>query len=156
MTELRVLGIGSPFAEDRVGWEVIKLLQKDSVLTNYPKEKLLISYHDRPGLRLIELMEKAKTVFLIDAVRSETTEGRLHCFKNKDLLNMKETCSSHSFDIAHAIEIAKALNVLPKQIVFYGIEIKDIKTNFKMSDRMCKAISLLSIKVRADIIKALI
>ncbi|WP_051131846.1 hypothetical protein [Legionella tunisiensis] len=63
MSELLILGIGSPFGDDRLGWEVVHLLQQKKALHIYSARQLQIMSCDRPGLNLLNLMQNARTVF---------------------------------------------------------------------------------------------
>ncbi len=155
MTELRVLGIGSPFAGDQLGWEVVKQLQKNRQLNALPKSRLDLSCHDRPGFRLIELLQGAKTVFIIDAVQSGAPVATLHRFQNEAIEQLKSPTSSHAMGIAEGLQMAKALGCLTPDIRFYGIEVDEIQINFQLTDPLSKAITILATELAVDILKQL-
>ncbi len=118
MNSIKVLGIGSPFGEDQVGWSVAQ-----SLITKCSHLPVTIEIHDRPGIRLIELMNGATTVFLIDAIKSNDKIGTIHRFHNNEILTLENQLSTHNIGIAQALELGKALKALPDNIILYGITI---------------------------------
>ncbi len=155
MIELRVLGIGSPFDADQVGWEVIKHLQTQEILKPYQPERLELSSHDRPGVRLLELMQNVNNVFIIDAVKSKATPGTLHRFQKEALLSLDSQYSSHGIGVSESIQIGNALNCLPDNIQLYGIEIATPKIGFDYSEQFIAAIENLTRIILDDILKLL-
>lgn len=155
MTELKVLGIGSPFGDDSLGWEVVTLLQQQAKLKSFTPERLQFIYCDRPGLHVLELLHDTKAVFLIDAIKSGGVAGSLFCLKNEEIEEVTATNSTHALGIGYALKMGKALNILPKEVVLYGIEIEDVLFQFKLSTSMMHAIVQLSVQVQKDIISFL-
>lgn len=76
------------------------------------------------GTALMDAWRGASRVILIDAVCSGVAPGTIH------RLDAAATpvpmsifpCSTHSFGLADAIEMARALHELPPQVMIYGIE----------------------------------
>ncbi|KTD14105.1 hydrogenase maturation protease [Legionella israelensis] len=137
MNDIRVLGIGSPFGDDQVGWHVVNLLKQQ---IGPDSGQLLITACDRPGTRILELMRSADKVFLIDAVMTGAPAGTLHYLKNEEIISFTNGLSTHGIGIIDAIEIGKALNELPKQIILYGIEIENVSKDFKLSKTLRRSI----------------
>lgn len=113
MKTIKVLGIGSPFGDDQVGWKVIELLKSHLPFS----EHITLGQHDRPGARLLELMGGANTVYLIDAIKSGHPLGTIHCFKNTEIFTIKNHLSTHDLGLAQALQLAKALDVLPEHVI---------------------------------------
>ena len=122
MIPLKIIGIGSPFGDDRVGWYVIECLQH---AFKPELQKTLLSC-DRPGLRLLTLMKNARKVILIDAIKTGAKVGTVHCFKGDALFEITACLSTHHLDLAQTLRLAKNLNVLPDELMIYGIEIDAI------------------------------
>ena len=80
--------------------------------------------HTRDGLNLIQLWNPASEVVLVDAVLAQGNPGNVRLWDG--LAAPLETdlfrYSSHSVGIAEAIEMARVLGRLPKQLLIYGIE----------------------------------
>ncbi|STY29921.1 hydrogenase expression/formation protein [Legionella wadsworthii] len=150
---IKVLGIGSPFGDDQAGWMVIERLKQ--LLSFYPEimPYLILESHDRPGVRLIELLEGFDTVFIIDAVKSGSPVGTIHQFQKEDVLEPKKQFSTHGMSVPHALQLACVLGELPKNVIFYGIEIDGITINQKISDWVEESISALSYQIQKEIIR---
>lgn len=155
MNELRVLGIGSPFGDDQLGWEVVKLLQQRATLSQFIPDRLHLAYCDRPGMQLLELMRHAQTVILIDAIKTGAVIGTLHQFKNQDIEAMSNSLSTHAFGIAEAMKMGAVLHELPPNVLLYGVEIGDISFQFNLSEPIIRAINDLSDQLEKDILHAL-
>lgn len=153
MKTLRVLGIGSPFGDDQLGWNVINILQKYDNLKKINSDKLQLICCDRPGMSLLELMRDASTVFLIDAVKTGAEPGTLHRFKNQAIEVVDTPLSSHAFGIADAIKMGHALHDLPLNVFLYGIEIGNIQYQFNVSKPLIQAINTLSKQLESDILR---
>jgi hydrogenase maturation protease len=80
--------------------------------------------HTGDGLNLIQLWEPSSEVVLVDAVLAQGDPGQVRVWDGiavpvePDLFR----CSSHSVGVAEAIEMARLLGNLPKQLLIYGIE----------------------------------
>lgn len=152
MIALRVLGIGSPFGDDQLGREVIKLLQQQKDLLPYIPQDLELTYCDRPGIYLLELMRNAHCVFLIDAIQSGAATGTIHCFKNKEIEQIEPSLSTHSIGIAEAMLMGSALHALPQHVILYGLEIGEVLCEFGLTRPIIDAIHTLSIRIAEDIL----
>lgn len=126
MKPILVLGIGSPFGDDQLGWQAIDLLKNRAEIQAFLKNQLHLEKCDRPGLNLLTLMQGAETVFLIDAIKSDGNEGALHRWENLEIEKMSRFISSHQIGVAEAIKLGRVLNQLPKNVILYGIEITEI------------------------------
>ena len=115
-----VIGIGSPHGSDSLGWEVIKVLQQDKVLNQQPGLKLLCL--DRPGTRLLEVMQDNYKVILIDAVSSTQQPGSLVRLGMDDIKAGNNKMSTHGIGLAEALELGRTLKQLPSQILVLGLE----------------------------------
>lgn len=119
---LRVIGIGSPFGGDTVGWQAIVRMREE--IDRFPPGTELHTL-DRPGSTLITLLEKSKAVVLIDAMQSNEYPGTVQRLQLSDLLMDAAQPSSHSLGVAEALTLAKVLGTLPEILLIYGIEVSD-------------------------------
>lgn len=155
MSKLDVLGIGSPFGDDQLGWEVVKLLQQNPALYCFSSDQLHITCCDRPGMHLLELMKPAQTVVLIDAIKTGATIGTVHRFQNEEIEDVGDPLSTHALGIAAAMKMGATLQVLPPKVVLYGIEIGDVQFQFALSKSIKKAVKAVSIHVEREILSIL-
>lgn len=123
----RIIGLGSPFGDDRVGWRVIELLQG-----RLPAEISLVSL-DRPGAALINWMQGVDNLVLIDALRSGAAPGSIVALTPDDLETRSCRLTSHQLALSETVELAARLGHLPEQTRIYGIEL-DSFSNDELSE----------------------
>ncbi|KTC74850.1 hydrogenase expression/formation protein [Legionella birminghamensis] len=155
MNYIKVLGIGSPFGDDQVGWRVAESLKNQIALQVNISQYVFIETHDRPGIRLIELMKEASTIFIIDAVNSNSEIGTIHRFNNDDIFESENKFSTHDIGISQALQLGCALNLLPENIIFYGIEINTIEFGTNLSKPVEAAIEQVVAQLKHEIINML-
>ena len=116
MQELLIIGCGNDArGDDAAGLLVARRLQ--SLGTN-------ACVQARDALDLIEMWKTADLVILVDAVVAGGPPGQVSFWDGKAApveINPFR-CSSHSLGVAEAIEMARVLDSLPKQLLIYGIE----------------------------------
>jgi len=152
MTALCVIGIGSPFGDDQLGWEVVKLLTQRPALQPFIPNQVQLLYCDRPGMHLLEMMRGAQSVFLIDAVKTGASIGTIHHFRNEDITAINDTLSTHGLGVAAAIKMGATLNILPDNVILFGIEIGDVQLKFSHSEAITEAINALAEMIEDEII----
>jgi hydrogenase maturation protease len=131
MAAIRIIGIGNLFrGDDAAGLLAARRL----------RERLASSVEvveaEGDGLALLDLMEGAGQVMLIDAVKSGGCSGRtlrLDLSKESRWGNLAP-CSTHAMGIAEAIDLARTLGRLPKQVILYGIEIDSVESGAALSE----------------------
>lgn len=113
----RVIGIGSPFGDDRVGWRVIELLRG-----RLAGDVELIAL-DRPGAALIHWMQGSARLILIDAVAPRGRPGSLTRIDPDRVIPAVGVPTSHALDLCETLRLAEALAMRPGRLDIYGIEI---------------------------------
>ena len=123
MTELRattiIIGVGNESrGDDGAGTATARLLK--SRITS----DIAVLEQSGEGTALMDAWHGASRVILIDAVCSGVTPGTIHRVDAAATPLPKSIfpCSSHSFGLADAVEMARALHELPTQAMIYGIE----------------------------------
>ncbi len=114
-----IIGIGNPLRrDDGAGPAVAHELAPRLAGTATVME------HDGEGASLMESWEGAERVILIDAVQSGAAPGSVHrlAAHESPLPTGFFRYSSHLFGVAEAVEMARALGRLPRELVVYGIE----------------------------------
>lgn len=76
------------------------------------------------GTSLMEAWKDADLVILIDAIRSGAPSGTVYRLDAhaEEIPAKLFLCSSHAFGVAEAVDLARALNQLPRSLIVYGIE----------------------------------
>ena len=116
---IRIVGIGSPFGDDRAGWQVIDLLR------GRLGDGIELVVLDRPGAALIDWMCGVDRLVLIDAVAPLGSPGRVHRV-DPDELPPAAGISSHELGLSETIRLAEALGCRPPRLDIFGIEISGI------------------------------
>jgi hydrogenase maturation protease len=136
-TPVLVIGIGNPFrSDDRAGLEVARRLQRIG------NDRLKVLEVASNPLTLLELWKGHDEVLLVDAVSSNSKPGTfqiINAVEQKIPAGLFNT-STHNMSVAEAIEMARNLNQLPKQMLVYGIEGKNFQFGEALSPQMNEAI----------------
>lgn len=125
---VRILGCGSPLmGNDGVGLKVIEALHKTEL-----KDLKDVDIEDAGvcGLDLLNLIEDARKVIIVDAILADSPPGSVHRIEGKDLLGGTEfhpLVSAHDLTITDVLKIGEHVQKLP-EIVVIGIEIGSIVT----------------------------
>lgn len=118
---LRIIGIGSPGGDDRLGWTVIERLSERLDAGN---DVELIAL-DRPGVGLIDYLAGQKECWLVDAVKSEETAPGCYLQPGLDQLLQagSATAGSHGVGLAESLALAGTLGLLPQHLELHCITI---------------------------------
>ncbi len=146
MKTISIIGIGNSFrGDDACGLHAISLLQNKNL-----KGVELFSVEGEAS-KILSLWEGSDTVFIIDAISSESEPGKVYRrdLRAKPLEETLSPPSSHSISLRETIEVARQLNKLPSQVILYGIEGK----NFSMGEAMSEKVLLATEKVVEEIIQ---
>lgn len=116
---VRVFGLGHRYrGDDVVGLRVAERLRPRvpagvdvRVLTGEP-------------LDLIEAWAGLDLAVVVDSVRSGQAPGTLHRLEvgGADLPAGGAAASSHAFDLTDTVELARAIGILPRRLVVWGVE----------------------------------
>jgi hydrogenase maturation protease len=120
MSRLRILGIGSPSGDDQAGWLVVDALRDlgATAAAGIELEKL-----DRPGAGLVDRLQDADRVILVDAMQSGAEPGCIRRFGRHEWPAAGGGVSSHGFGLPDALALARELGCLPARLDLYAIEI---------------------------------
>lgn len=136
---VRIIGVGSPFGDDRFGWAAADALRQRDDMNAAPPGSVEIYVLDRPGVLLPLYWQDADLVILLDAVRSGATPGTWHSLEADQLTGADRENSSHGFGLAAAVELAGALGELPSRLILRGIEADLSWTEFSLSPAVAAA-----------------
>lgn len=139
-SRVRLIGIGSPFGDDRFGWEAAQALRRSDAMNAVAPDRIEILFLDRPGAMLPMHWQEADIVILLDAVRSGAAPGTRHCLEARDLPGARALCSSHGFGIASAIGLARALGNMPARLLLRGVEADPKWSDFGLSPAVAAAL----------------
>lgn len=138
--QIKIIGIGSPFGDDRFGWEAAEALRHSAAMYAVTPGRIEILVLDRPGAMLPAHWQETDIVILLDAVCSGAAPGTRHCLEARDLPGAGMLCSSHGFGIAPAIGLARALDNMPSRLLLRGMEADSSWTEFPLSPAVADAL----------------
>lgn len=132
-----VIGVGNEFRKDD-GLGVRAVEQLKSLLPSV----VLVYTLSGEGTELMQAWAHEHNVWLIDAVSSGAPAGTVH-----EIDAAAETVpahffhySSHAFSVAEAIELSKAMDLLPPSVKLFGIEGKDFGSGIGLSPEVENAL----------------
>lgn len=120
-----VIGVGNEFRrDDGAGLQVVRQL-RDRSLTDVELIEMT-----GEGAALMQAWTGARKVILIDAILSKSASGRVHRYHasaGEFPPHLRPSGCAHHFGLADAVDLALALNQVPKDLVIYGIEGRDFE-----------------------------
>jgi hydrogenase maturation protease len=136
-SSVRIIGLGNELrGDDAVGLLAARRLRQ--AVGNRAE----VIEAEMAGVDLIELMEGARVVILIDAARSGKNPGMIHRLDASDSPIGVRTLlrSSHALGISDALELARTIGVLPARVIVYGIEVGHMEAGQALSSPVAKAL----------------
>lgn len=114
-----IIGVGHQFRGD----DAVGLIVAQRLRAVCPRGVTIVEAQT-DGAALMEMWAEADEVILIDAVQSGARPGTLHRFNahQQPMPVHCFGCSTHGFNVAEAIELARTLDRLPPRLIVYGIE----------------------------------
>ena len=142
MPTIKIIGLGNAFrADDAVGIVVARQL------IPYKSPSVSIIEGGLAGLTLLHEMEGTDKLILIDAVSSQSEAGNIVRFTlPQDLHTIGQLTwgssisSTHAFGLGEALTLANTLQLLPQEVILYGIELGHIQSGESLSPRVSRAI----------------
>jgi hydrogenase maturation protease len=131
-----LIGVGNSYrSDDGVGIAVVRRIGKQA------PAGVSILEASGEGAALLDAWGEATAVVLVDAVQSGAPPGTIHRLDAaaRPIPSRFFHTSTHSFSVAEAIELARALNRLPSRLIVYGIEGKDFSAGDSLSAEVEKA-----------------
>lgn len=152
---VRIIGVGSPFGDDRLGWTVAEHLQNASFLNAKLRRRIAVAILDRPGALMLAHWRETDDVIVIDAMRSASTPGTWRRLALEDLAFSTLPATSHGFGVASALQLARELGNLPRRLCLYGIEIDASWPGPGLSPAVAAAIPVLVREIEAEVARTL-
>lgn len=105
---------------------------------------------------LVEVLGAHHAVIAVDAVASGAGPGTIHRFDAAatPLPGGFRSASTHALGLAEAIELARALDALPAQLVVYGIEGADFSAGEGLSAAVADAVERAAALIAEEIVRA--
>ncbi|MEW6556741.1 MAG: HyaD/HybD family hydrogenase maturation endopeptidase [Elusimicrobiota bacterium] len=138
--KIAVVGFGNILMGDEgVGVHVIKELQNPSTFYRLPSTVELID-GGTASFDVILSLKNVDKLIIIDAIKNGGISGEIYKFQNFQISkfgNLEiEKLSLHDINIIDALKIAGKVGQLPKEIIFIGIEPKEILPKLELSEEV--------------------
>jgi hydrogenase maturation protease len=144
---VRVIGVGSPHADDALGWEVVRRLRKRGGLSEVEL------FEVDGGQRLLDHLDGRGTLILIDALTGGGSPGTIWRFEWPDArLDRMAPASTHALSPAAALELACALGLLPPRVVIHGLEIASSQPGDPLSAVAAAAVPRLALRIEEEVL----
>lgn len=146
-----IIGLGNVFrGDDAAGILAIRRLRP---LINNEMDTVECIEAESGGPELLDMMDKADTVILIDAAQSGQKIGTIHGLDaSKDTIGLTLfPHSTHALNLVETLELGRALGRLPRHVFVYGIEVDTVPTSTEVSADVSHAVD----RVVATIIQQL-
>lgn len=143
-----IIGVGNAYrGDDAVGLRIAQDIKKKS------PDHVNVIEQSGDGISLMDSWKDADAVILMDAVHSGAQPGTIHRFDvhTQTIPTKFFHYSTHAFGVAEAIELARALKQLPKNLIVYGIEGKCFEAGIGLSLEVEKAVEEVMMRVKQDI-----
>lgn len=104
---------------------------------------------------LMEMWHGYDRVYLVDAVDSRQPAGTVHRIAANEETLPRDFfhCSTHAFSIAEAVELARSLELLPPELIVYGIEGKWFESSQRLTPEVAAAVDLVSDRILNELKK---
>lgn len=129
-----MIGLGNPLmGDDGAGVAVLERLRAE---WDIPPEVELID-GGTWGMNLLPLVESARHLILIDAIRTGAPPGTLNVLERRELpryFSLK--LSPHQIDLREVLALAELRGLLPEDLVAVGIEPERVEMELALSPRV--------------------
>jgi len=136
---LTVIGVGNAFrGDDAAGLEVARRLSKAH------DGGLRVIAHEGDQSRLVHLWSGSDLAVVVDAAHSGAPAGTVFRFDAADepLPAQLLRGSTHAFGVAEAVELARALGRLPRELIVYAIEGESFETGTGLTPEVERAVEV--------------
>ncbi|MGQ0556777.1 MAG: hydrogenase maturation protease [Nitrospiraceae bacterium] len=134
---IRIIGLGNGMrGDDAVGLMAARRIRQEV------GNRAEVIEAEMAGVDLVELMKGANVVILIDAARSGQAPGTIHRLDASvgPIGGQVFPRSSHAIGVSEAIELARAMDVLPTTVIVYGVEVGNTEIGQPLSFPMGEAL----------------
>jgi len=146
-----IIGLGNILkGDDGIGVRVAEILSQRELPAGVAVEEV-----GTPGIDLMNRFEGWQKVILVDAVQMGAKPGTWRRFSPQDvqLIASGNVLSLHEPDLASVLELAQALNMLPDEIVIYGVEPQDLTFMAPLSSPVEAIINVIAEQILSEIWK---
>ena len=117
---LTVIGIGSPFGEDTLGWALLDALQAQGL--GLPGWEITWRKVDRPGPGLLHWLEEQDAGVLVDTLQGDVGPTGVRMLALDELARSERPLSIHAMGVAETLALGERLGILPQHLHIMGVD----------------------------------
>jgi|TARA_B100000745_G_scaffold253003_1_gene175284 hydrogenase maturation protease len=121
VSEILILGIGSPHGADRLGWDCIDELR--NLAQRWPG-RIALEKCDTPA-NIPNHISDCAFAILVDAIQGDFPYGTVLRLNEEELPEVVSRMSSHGVGVCDGIRLAATLSMKPDNLVLFGIDINE-------------------------------
>jgi hydrogenase maturation protease len=136
---LRVIGCGNlDRGDDAAGVLVARRLR--TLVVKIPEIEII--EHTGDSLSLMDCWVGYEHVIVVDATAASGKPGQVQVWNahGDRLPEDAFPCSTHAFGVREAVELARAMNRLPREMLIYGIEGKEFSLGVRLSPEVERSV----------------
>jgi hydrogenase maturation protease len=146
MSSTYIIGLGSPYGDDQVGWRVIDLLCEqlgtEDGTRNFAKAAT--------PAHLLDLLEGGERLVLIDACQGLGPPGKFRCLTWPDSqIRQLRSAAGHLLSLHDAIQLAQAIGKSPTSCEVWCIEGVQFEVDAPMSAPVIVAAEKVALELSA-------
>lgn len=153
MKPIRIIGVGNIFAgDDAIGPLIINALKAKS----WGEVDLIEA--GVSGLQMLDLLNGAEGVIVIDAVQSGKPPGTIHRLTIPNDLGLllqsswsSKAMSTHGFGLGEVLTLGQTLGTLPQTLLVYGIELGQTELGAEVSSNVKDIIDTVVLRIEKDV-----
>jgi len=121
-----VLGLGNPILSD----DGVGLLVAQKVKHRVNQQQVTVMETSMGGLDLLDILANFDKAIIIDAIQTRDGKvGQIYRLEPGALDATRHSSTPHDINLVTALELGKRMGLsLPRQIVFFAIEVADVTT----------------------------
>jgi hydrogenase maturation protease len=143
-----VIGVGNVLrGDDGAGLAVAAQIRA------HAPEGVSVRVCEEEPTRLIDAFADADVAFVVDAVSTGAPAGTVHRFDASEapVPSRELRSSTHALGVGEALELARALDRLPRQTVVFGVEGRDFVAREGMSPAVVEGVGRASATVLQEV-----
>jgi hydrogenase maturation protease len=143
-----VVGVGNAYRGD----DAVGLAVAERVRERAPTDVRVVDCEQEPS-RLLDAWGGADVALVVDACASGEPPGTIHRFdvSAAALPARVFRSSTHAFGVGDAVELARALDRLPRRVVVYGVEGAEFSAGASLSDEVAPAVERVANQVLREL-----
>ena len=143
-----VIGVGNDFRRDDGAGRIVARKVKATA-----GSEVRVMEASGEGAALMEAWRGAECALIIDASQSGAAPGAIRRLDARAQTIPREFFhySTHSFSVAEAVELARALDQLPPRLILYAIEGKDFSSGEGLSPEVAAAVEAVICRVNEEL-----